>query len=162
MGFTQRIVELMRQYYGIDLLNDAEGITGTTKEYIQDVLSMAAEKGWSFDEIVKQLQSPALIAKRARVIARTETVTAANGAAVVYAKETGLPINKVWVAIKDKRVRHTHRFLDNQTVDIDTFFTLPSGVTIPQPGGRNQSNGLAVPASEVVNCRCSVALIVKD
>lgn len=161
MGFSERIVELMRQYYGIDLLNDAEGITNTTRQYIQEVLSQAAETGWSFDEIVKRLRSKELNDRRARLIARTETVTAANGAAVVYAEETGLPMNKVWIAVRDKRTRDAHRAVDNVTVDLKSPFDV-SGFQMQQPGVRTADNGLAVPGELVINCRCVVAFEVRD
>lgn len=161
MGFTERIVELMRQYYGLDLYDDAEVITGTTREYIGDVLSAAAEKGWSFDEIVRQLRLPDLNDRRARVIARTETVTAANGAAKVYAKETGLPMNKTWIAVRDKRTRRDHVLADNTMVDIDVPFIV-GGYEMQQPGVRKQDNGLPVPPKEYINCRCTAAFTVKD
>lgn len=164
MGFSERIVALMRQYYGIDLLNDAEGITATTREYIADVLSLAAEKGWGFDRIVSEIRDPTLNAKRARLIARTETVTAANGAASIYAKETGLPMNKTWIAVRDKRTRDSHRLIDNTVLDIDTPFTLigEEGTTLmQQPGARKQPNGMATPGDQTINCRCTAAFTVK-
>ena len=154
MGFSERIVELMRQYYGIDLLNDAEGITNYTREVIQDVLSAAAVSGISFDEIVKQLQtSTELSAMRARRIARTEVVGAANAASLINAQETDVPMVKIWLAVDDRRTRRSHRFVDDQTVPLDTPFNV-GGVEMMQPGVRQQPNGLPVPANEVVNCRC--------
>lgn len=155
MGFNDRIVELMRQYYGIDLLNDAEGMTVYTRDVIEKVLSAAAESGASFDMIVKELQTNSeLSAMRARRIARTETVTAANGAAIINAKESGLQMRKEWIAVEDKRTRHTHRSVDGTILDIETPFHV-GGVLMQQPGARTQTNGLPVPASEVVNCRCT-------
>jgi hypothetical protein len=166
MGFNERIVELMRQYYGIDLLNDAEDITAFTKEVIQRVLSDAALTGASFDDIVRQLTSSTeLGAMRARRIARTETVTAANGAAMVYAQTSGNVMEKIWISVKDKRTRHNawanHVTIDGTVKDIEEPFLLKSqklgDILMMQPGVRKQPNGLAVPASEVVNCRCVVA-----
>jgi uncharacterized protein with gpF-like domain len=154
MGFSERIVELMRQYYGIDLLNDAEGITEYTREVIQDVLGAAATSGISFDEIVKQLEtSTELSAMRARRIARTEVVSAANAASLINAQETDVPMVKIWLAVDDKRTRRSHRFVDDQTVPLDTPFNV-GGVEMMQPGVRQQPNGLPTPANEVVNCRC--------
>jgi hypothetical protein len=144
----------MRQYYGIDLLNDAEGITEYTREVIQDVLSAAATSGISFDEIVRQLEtSTELSAMRARRIARTEVVSAANTASLINAQETDVPMVKIWLAVDDKRTRRSHRFVDDQTVPLDTPFNV-GGVQMMQPGVRKQPSGLSVPASEVVNCRC--------
>jgi hypothetical protein len=154
MGFSERIVELMRQYYGIDLLNDAEGITANTRDYIQDILSDAAITGISFDEIVKLLETdPNLSAMRARRIARTEVVGAANAASLINAQETDVPMVKIWLSVDDKRTRRSHRFVDDQTVPLDTPFNV-GGVQMMQPGVRQQPNGLPTPANEVVNCRC--------
>jgi hypothetical protein len=170
MSFNEQIVELMRQYYGIDLLNDAEDITAFTKQVIQNVLSDAALTGASFDDIVRQLTSSTeLGAMRARRIARTETVTAANGAAMVYAQTSGNVMEKIWISVKDKRTRHNlwanHKTIDGTTIDINEPFNLKSqklgDIQMMQPGVRNQPNGLAVPASQVVNCRCVVAFQAK-
>ena len=166
MGFNERIVELMRQYYGIDLLNDAEDITTYTKQVIQGILSDAALTGASFDDIVRQITSSSeLGAMRARRIARTETVTAANGAAMLYAQTSGNVMEKIWISVKDKRTRHNawanHKTIDGTVKDIEEPFLLKSqklgDILMMQPGVRNQPNGLAVPASQIVNCRCVVA-----
>lgn len=170
MGFNERIVELMRQYYGIDLLNDAEDITAYTKEVIQKILSDAAITGASFDDIVRQITtSSELGPMRARRIARTETVTAANGAAMIYAQTSGNVMEKVWISVKDKRTRHNawanHVTIDGTRLDIEEPFLLKSqklgDIFMMQPGVRKQPNGLAVPASEIVNCRCVVAFNAK-
>ena len=170
MGFNEQIVELMRQYYGIDLLNDAEDITAYTKEVIQKILSDAAITGASFDDIVRQLTSSSELGPmRARRIARTETVTAANGAAMIYAQTSGNVMEKIWISVKDKRTRHNawanHKTIDGTTIDINEPFDLKSqklgDILMMQPGVRTQPNGLAVPASQIVNCRCVVAFQAK-
>lgn len=163
MGFSERIVELMRTYYGIDLLNDAELMTEKSREYIAAVLSEAAQSGATFDWVVKQLTTrPEFTAMRARRIARTETVTSANGAAIINAKESKLLMNKEWLSVQDKRTRHDHRQVNGSVVAIDAPFHVGDSL-MAQPGVRTQTNGLATPAAEVVNCRCTVAFIpVRD
>ena len=163
MGFNERIIDLMKQYYGIDLLNDAEGITAYTREVISNVLSDAAESGISFSEIVKILSTNTeLSAMRARRIARTETVTAANGAAIINAQESGLKLKKEWIAITDRRTRHSHMNIDGTIIPIDQPFNV-NGTEMMQPGVRDQPNGLPTPANEVVNCRCTTGFIpVRD
>lgn len=165
MGFNERIVELMRQYYGVDLLNDAEKINDYTKEVIGKVLAQAAELGWSFEQIVAELRTNSeLSIMRARRIARTETVTSANGAAMIYAMTSGNKMEKIWIAVKDQRTRHDHRVADGKRLPIEEPFTLQSpkygDITMMQPGVRKQganSSGDSVPAGEVVNCRCVIA-----
>lgn len=163
MGFSDRIVQLMRDYYGIDIFLDAVTITENTKKYIADVLSEAAEAGWSFDQIVKELGAkPELSAMRARRIARTETVTAANGAALINAKESGLAMDKVWISVRDNRTRQSHRMEDNTRVNVDDPFKVgKTGALMMAPGVRKQPDGSPVPLDEFINCRCTVAFIVK-
>lgn len=161
MGFSERIVELMRQYYGIDLVNDAELMTRTTRELIAQVLSDAALSGASFDMIVRTLTThPEFSDMRARRIARTETVTAANGAAIVNAKESGLLMKKEWIAIEDKRTRHSHREVDGTIIALDEAYNV-NGSLMMQPGVRTLVNGLPTPAGEVVNCRCTQGFIAQ-
>jgi len=162
MGFNDRIVQLMKAYYGVDILNQAEHITSTTRELIQQVLSDAATEGFGFDEVVYRLRNTELTQARARMIARTETVTAANGAARLAAKDTGLALNKIWISIRDKRTRHSHRIEDNTVVDIDQPFKVgDDGAQMQEPGARTQPNGLPVPPKEFINCRCTQAFIPK-
>jgi hypothetical protein len=166
MGFNERIVQLIRDYYGVNLLNDAELMTQYSREVIVRVLGQAAETGASFDDIVKELlKHPEFGAMRARRIARTETVTAANGAAMLYANESGNVMQKIWIAVKDSRTRHDHKAVDGTRLDIQTPFDLINQkygkIQMMQPGARIQPNGLPVPAVEVVNCRCTVAFRAK-
>jgi SPP1 gp7 family putative phage head morphogenesis protein len=150
----------------VDLLNDANLMTQYSREIIIRVLSQAAQTGASFDEIVAALiKHPEFGPMRARRIARTETVTSANGAAMIYAQESGNQLNKYWIAVKDSRTRHDHKMVDGKVVNYDAPFVINSPqfglVEMMQPGVRTQSNGLEVPAGEVVNCRCVVAFKAK-
>ena len=170
MGFNEEIIALMQEYYGIDLLNDAEDISTYTREIIQKTLIQAASEGWSIADVVRKIKNnPELGPMRARRIARTETVTAANGAAMIYAKKSGYQMDKIWLSIQDKRTRHNqwanHYTIDGLTVPYEEPFKLESkklgDIYMQQPGVRTQENGLPVPASEVVNCRCTVAFKAK-
>ena len=154
MGFSERIVMLMRQYYGIDLLNDCEGITDTTKKLIEQVLSEAAQYGWSFDEIVRKIDG--INRNRARLIARTETVGAANAASMINAQSMGVPLNKIWISAVDNRTRYDHREVNQTVIDINAPFMV-GGYKMNQPGDRKHG----APAKEICNCRCVVAYITK-
>lgn len=156
MGFSMRIIELMRQYYGIDLLNNAEQITQHTRDIIASILSDASLSGQSINDIVRALESnPELGEMRARRIARTETTAAANTASLINAKESGVPMKKIWLSVHDNRTRHSHRMIDETKIDIDDPFNV-SGTQMMQPGVRKQPNGLDVPGKEIVNCRCTL------
>lgn len=155
MGFSEMIVNFMREYFGFNLLRDAENITQTTIRLIQEVLSDAALEGWGFDKIVEKLEAPDFTAKRARLIARTETVGAANAASLQNAKITGLELNKIWIAARDNRTRLHHKEVDNAVVGIDESFKVGDSL-MNYPGDK------AGGASEVCNCRCAVAFIPID
>lgn len=152
MGFSERMVSFMHQYFSIDLLNDAEGITQTTIKLIQEVLSEAAIMGWSFDDIVSRLISPGFTAKRARLIARTETVGAANAGAMINAQSTGLELNKIWISARDNRTRLHHKEVNQTVIPFNDKFKVGDSFMM-QPGDK------AGGASEVCNCRCAVAFI---
>ncbi len=163
VGFSERIVELMRAYYGIDLLNDAQGITETTIRTINEVLSDAAESGISFDEIVIKLQSPELTAARARLIARTETVTSSNSASEIAAKETGIILDKIWIPAHDLRTRIGHALMNNVTISIDDKFTVPIYKDKMLIGTESMSHPGDIKASAAnrCSCRCTEAFIPK-
>ena len=152
MGFSERIVTFMQQYFGFDLLNDAEGITNTTKRLIQEVLSEAALQGWSFDEIVNRLEAPDFTSKRARLIARTETVNAANAGSMANLRAAGAA-KKIWIAARDNRTRPHHREVNQTVIGIDELFKVGDSF-MSHPGSKEGS------AAEVCNCRCAVAGVV--
>lgn len=152
MGFSERIVSFMQQYYAFDLLNDAEDITQTTIRLIREVLTDAALQGWSFDTIVDKLESPEFTAARARLIARTETVGAANGGAMINAKLSGAT-KKIWIAARDHRTREHHRDVNQTVIGIDDKFKVGDSL-MDYPGDKEGS------ADEVCNCRCAVGFIV--
>lgn len=152
MGFSARIVELMKQYYGIDLLNLADDLTRTTKDEIGRVLAQAATEGFGFDEVVKRLTDPSLTRARARLIARTETVASANAASNVAARESKLLVDKIWIAARDNRTRQHHREVNQSVVGLNDKFVV-GGFLMDFPGDK------AGGAAEVCNCRCTHAFI---
>lgn len=161
MGFSERIYGLMREYFGIDLLNDAEQITDTTREYIRLALADGALNGLSIDDIVAKMRAevPDLSKKRARVIARTETVGAANKASITVAQNSGIALNKKWLAVHDSRTRHTHTEVDGTVLPLDRYFQV-GGNELLQPGDRGGHDGhVFVDPKETINCRCTMGYI---
>lgn len=152
MGFRESIVSFIRQYFSFNLLNDAENITQTTIRLIQEVLSDAALEGWSFDKIVDKLVAPDFTAKRARLIARTETVGAANAGSLLNATASGLELNKIWIAARDNRTRLHHVEVNQKVIPKDDKFKVGDSL-MDYPGDKAGS------AAEVCNCRCAIAFI---
>ena len=154
MGFSQYIVDQMAIYYGIDFLNMSDNITQTTKDTIQAVLNQAALEGFGFDEVVRRLQSTELTRFRARLIARTETVGAANAASNIAAIKTGLLYDKIWISARDNRTRPHHREVNQNVVGMSETFTVGTS-QMQFPGDKDGG------PNEVCNCRCCVAQIPK-
>jgi hypothetical protein len=158
IGFNERMQQLIEEYYGVDFLNLSVDISETTRDILNRVLINAQRDGLGFDDIVKQLESTELSKKRARLIARTETVTAANSGAVLAANESGILLKKIWIATQDARTRHDHRQVNKEPIEMEAAFKV-GAYQMSQPGVRKQPNGLAVPPKEVCNCRCTVAFL---
>jgi hypothetical protein len=92
-------------------------------------------------------------AKRAEMIARTETTRAYNAGTLAGAQALGEfgPTEKVWSSGMDERVRETHAAADNQYVGINEQFQVGDAL-MDAPGGDG-------PAEEVVNCRCTLLFL---
>lgn len=85
-------------------------------------------------------------------IARTETTSASNFAAIKTAEASDLVLDKVWLSVQDKRTRITpydHLDMNNQKQDLDKPFFV-GGENINYPGDTNASAG------NVINCRCGL------
>lgn len=166
MGFNDRLISFILRYFETDLLNNVEDIDATTRELIEAALTQGIIEGRSIgdmtDEIVKAVASRV----RARLIARTETVTAANFGAMKGAEATGLKLKKVWISAKDNRTRRVprdsfdHFHMDGIVVRMTEFFIVPGkngAEQMLQPGDRK--NGAT--AGNICNCRCIVGFEVE-
>lgn len=94
---------------------------------------------------------------QAERLVRTEATAAANFATSAAATTIfpGDQLQKEWIASFDDRVRDTHSDADGQIVDQNAPF-LVGGSQMMFPGDPS------APASEVINCRCSIAHIPKE
>lgn len=108
------------------------------------------------EKIVTAYQNRA-IRWRSENIARTETlraVQAANFEAYQQAVESGKvaaqSVRKVWNSAHDKRVRHTHRELDGESVGLNERFVSSSGARLRYPLDPD------APLGETAQCRCSL------
>lgn len=87
---------------------------------------------------------------RARMIARTEVVTAANTGQQVGAEATGVAMVKVWMHSGGKDARVSHQALHGTEVGMDQKFNA-DGTMLSYPGDP------AGPPEHVINCRCGLA-----
>jgi hypothetical protein len=98
-----------------------------------------------------------LLAARAKLIGRTETMTALNQGqhkaievAIAEGKVSADAITKIWRSAHDTRVRLTHAELDGNKQPWDAPFVAISGAQLRFPMDRS----LGAPASELIGCRC--------
>lgn len=88
-------------------------------------------------------------------IARTETTTSSNFAAIKTAEQSDLVLDKVWISVQDNRTRITpydHFDMNNQKQELNKPFFV-GGENIQYPGDVNASAG------NVINCRCTIAFV---
>ena len=90
-------------------------------------------------------------------IARTETTTSANFAAIVAAKQSNLVLEKQWISAQDDRTRivpYDHLDMNGVKQDLEKPFFV-GGENIFYPGDANASAG------NTINCRCTIAFVPK-
>lgn len=131
-------------------------ISETTRNQIIAIVEGGQKRGEGIDKIAKTISGSIrnMSFLRGAIIARTETHSAANFGADNAARMTGLPLIKEWVATNDERTRDSHRSADGQTREMDQPFDI-NGYAMMYAGDMN------APASEVINCRCSISHIVQ-
>jgi HK97 family phage portal protein len=134
-------------------------VTATTYEAIQAALNEGVAAGEGVDEIAARVRTVFAQANenRAATIARTEVVSAYNGAASLGAAT--LPADVVaaqeWIATRDGRTRSAHASVDGQVVPIGAAFEV-GGDTLAYPGDPSGR------AKNTVNCRCTVAFLTPE
>lgn len=147
-NWLQQIIE----WFLLNAGNKIAGITATTIERIKQVITDAIALNLSRREQAKYIEEtladPAFNRKRALVIARTESTTAANFGIQLGAESSDYVTEKIWIATLDKRTRHSHRVAGmSPAIRPQDSFNV-GGVLMLYPGDP------AAPADEVVNCRC--------
>ena len=157
------------------ILQNASSRVVTVKQnftqYIVAIIANGLLEGKTLPEISKQIQEY-INNPRKRIngktfyrwealrIARTETTAAANYASTVSGAISGVVTEKVWISSDDARVRRppkskfNHAAMDGVRVDYNDKFYV-SGEFLSYPGDPNASAG------NVINCRCSSAVVPK-
>jgi hypothetical protein len=158
MGFNEAFIRMINDWFEANVLETIETITNTTRKLIKEVLQQATEEGRNLNWIERELTSDDFSKNRARLIARTETVTASNRASYMAAAKTGLMYKKEWLSAGDNRVRPDHQMVNGSRIDMEDYFIV-GDTKMLLPGARVQENGLPSPASEICNCRCVVLYI---
>lgn len=134
-------------------------------KFLMELITKEYNEGKTTSEIAtaieKYLRSRNFYRYQALRIARTETTTASNYAAVTASSVSGVQMEKVWISAQDARTRRPpespfdHYDMNEVRVDLEKPFEV-SGEFLMYPG--DQQNGSA---GNVINCRCAVAQVVK-
>ena len=167
IGRNEQMIAEIVAYLRLHNLSMASEITDTMKEWILSRLIEAQQTGASIQDVTDSMLVDDFPANRAIVIARTETIKAANYGAVQGAKMTGFQTEKLWIAARDNRTRriprdnYSHAAMDGKTVAMDQPFLVPmlhGGFDeVMQPGDPKADAG------DVIQCRCCVGFnVIRD
>jgi len=132
----------------------------TTRKQIRSAVVAGFEAGETTDDIAKRINRVFDNAQsnRSKVIARTETVSAANFGSQNSMSQARVP-RKQWLSSRDSVVRDSHAIgsgLDGQVVVTNGLFKSPiSGAMGLHPGAL----GLG---SEDIQCRCTIVPVFDD
>lgn len=151
-------LEAVRQWLAEHGAEMVSLIQDTTVKLFRQVLDEAVVEGEGSEAIARRLNSewPEISRMRARRIGRTEVIRASNHGSITGARqvqvETGLALRKEWIETFDGRTRDSH-FIEG-TVGLEEPFDV-GGYPAMYPGDAS------LPASESVNCRCTVAYVAE-
>ena len=159
--------EFQRTLINFLVNNEGSRITTVRQSYIQyltQIMTKGIEEGKTISmistDMTKLIKSRNFYRWQALRIARTETTAASNYAATVSSSVSGVLMDKVWVSALDVRTRQApdskfdHYHMNQIKVPLDKEFNV-SGEKLMFPGDPKGSAG------NVVNCRCSVAQVVR-
>jgi len=127
-------------------------VTETTRALIQGAIAEAVNESLGphgMQQLIRERAGGVINAQRAKVIARTETHTAAQFANSAAAEASGVELRKIWVSTTDERTRETHRKAERDSratiIRLGEKFSV-GGHPAMYPGDP------ALPAAESVNC----------
>lgn len=155
IGLNQDFINSIIDFFRTDLFNTVTNITETTRDFLRQQEEQGIQDQLSIDEIANNMLASGITRNRAVLIARTETMKAANAAEQVGADRTGLQTEKEWIAVRDSRTRLDHISVDGRVVPDNKPFNV-GGYLMMRPGDLTSADGREVPAREICNCRCCV------
>lgn len=149
--------KLMRLFYETDGGSRITKVTETTRESVMSLLADSEDQNLTTsqqaDYIVKKLDDKDFNRDRALRIARTETTTASNKGALLGGQSSDYQTGKIWIPILDSNTRPDHAAMaGTEPIGMDETFDVGDSIML-YPGDPSGS------AREVVNCRCSLAIV---
>lgn len=121
---------------------------------INNAVLQSILQGESVPKMATRLQEVTNANRKAAIRNARTMVTAAENrgrlAGQERAEQSGIVLQKEWIATADSRTRESHLALDGQTVNTNDYFVDGNGNKLLYPGD------YGAPAETVYNCRCSM------
>jgi hypothetical protein len=163
-GRNEQWIADVIKYLAAHALRLIQKITNTTREDILRILQNGIDNNLTIDQVIQELSGAGIVETRARTIARTEIVRAANVGHQVGARSFPYEVNKKWKGAGDHRERHSHRLLNDYVIGEDDLFKVPVYKGDKPTGEFDEMNAPGDPtasAANTINCRCRVTYIPK-
>lgn len=132
-------------------------VTDTTYTAIKDALAEGVLEGDSIDDLAARVRHVFQVADEARAvtIARTEVISAYNGAAHLVAASAPPDVvaGKEWISTRDARTREAHSDADGQIRRLAEPFSV-GGEQVMYPGDGSAGNA--------INCRCTPGFLTPE
>jgi hypothetical protein len=140
-------INRIKRFVRDEVADRITSVTRTTIETVKRSIDNSLLEGLGTDEAARELrkQWKVISLNRAKVISRTEILSASNAGGFIGAQSTGLDLMKVWLSTRDGRTRDAHLHVDGEAALMEETF----------------SNGLRYPgdprgsAAQTVQCRCT-------
>jgi hypothetical protein len=138
----------------------AEQVNETTWNQLREGITDAINSGKTIPEIEELVQQVMgdRIRSSAETIARTETIGALNGGALLGAKQSGVDSKKTWIAALDQRTRDSH--IEAHTQYQESPIPLDDDFMVG--GGGGQAPGQIGLPEEDINCRCAIGWVFDE
>ena len=153
---TERVLDYVRRNGVLrSALYDRTTQNGIAKELVEGIRNK--ENVSQLSNRIESLYAD-YVQNRAKTIARTESLRAANFGAEEGMKQAGVT-TKEWLTTRDAFVRDSHTALDSVVASVDGLFTIPNG---SHAGATTNFPGNFGVAELDINCRCTIIPVFSE
>jgi hypothetical protein len=157
------IRSLMGDYFNVYVMQRLREVSENTRKQIRDIIQKGFDEGLGARERARLIReaAPEINSTRSIRIARTESVTAANKAALLSHEASPYVYEKAWLAVDQPgRTRPSHLAMDpSRFIPLwDYFFVANANGALDSMLAPGDTAG---DVSNVVNCRCTLLFKAK-